>query len=134
MENRKSPLQQFWPEINDTASAKKAAMQGCWSSLIIAVITGAIAIAAHYGYAFILGIDIYALIDAALFLIIAVGIWKMSRVAAIAGLILFIIERGLSIAEGGGTSNVIILIFFLLMFINGIRGTFKYHQLQRKAV
>jgi hypothetical protein len=74
----------------------------------------------------------WAFVDAALFGVIAWGIYWMSRVAAIAGLGLYILEQVASVAttdskHGFGAITIIII----LAFVNSVRGTFAYHRLRK---
>jgi hypothetical protein len=76
--------------------------------------------------------DGWALVDAAIFGLIAWGIYRMSRVAAIAGLIFYIAERiAMHIILGRSyVSAIFVTALFLFAFINAVRGTFAYHRLQ----
>ena len=67
-----------------------------------------------------------ALVDAFLFIVIGWGIYKMNRFASVAGLVLYFIER-IDMWSKYGFKLHAIVIFFSLMFINSIRGTFSYH-------
>ncbi len=114
----------IFPNIVEEETAKKTARQGMWASLSIGVITGLAAfILKRYG----------ALIDASLFLIIALGIYRMSRVAAYAGLFLYIVEVAFQFYFTKKIGNIGIISMAIVMFINGIRGTVAYHRFKRKS-
>jgi hypothetical protein len=70
------------------------------------------------------------LVDVVPFAIIAVGIARMSRVAAVTGLVLYLGPKVLQVVHGAvGPIGVGISFTLTLLFINGIRGTFAYHRL-----
>ena len=115
-----------WPTIENRASAVSAAKSGMWAAIIVAAVTALIAtVALSYGKA-IGGIDAWAYVDAAIFAIIAFGIWRMSRAAAVIGLLLFIAER-VDMYVSAHSFSVLSLLL-LLMFVNGVRGTFGYRR------
>lgn len=119
-------LDWIWPSITDTVSAKEASKQGIWACIWCAGATLLFVTLSFLGLS-VLGIDAWALIDALLFIIIGYGIYKMNRIAAIAGLSLYILERIMMWLDQGPQSPVIaILITFL--FINSLRGIFAYHK------
>ena|ERR1700687_5451908 len=122
-------LQERWiPSISDVASAKKIASQGVWVSLIIAGLTSALAIFKVFGY------NYWALGDAFLFTVIAFGIDKMWRSAAVAGLTLYIIEmifKFIDIYRSGQPTNPglgYMSIVIIFAYVNSIRGTFAYQK------
>ena len=78
-----------------------------------------------------MGFDPSALVDAALFAIVAWGLWKKSRAAAVSGLLLYAIER-LYMWSTVGMQNPIVPVLLTLMFINGVRGTFAWKRLARE--
>ena len=118
-----------WPPLNDMESAKKAARQGVWAAGIVAVVTALLAVLAGRGVK-VLNIDSWAFVDAALFAIIAFGIHKMSRVAAVAWVCLYVLERLYMWQTNGVKAGGIIMpVILTLAFINSIRGTFTHHRL-----
>jgi hypothetical protein len=120
----------FWPQVTNIESARNAAMQGCWAAVLGAAITALFAIASFYGFQAVKGIDAYALVDAVLLLVLAWGIWKMSRTAALIALIYFVGSKLLIISENG-IGNPIMMIIFGLFYINSVRGTFAYQNYKR---
>jgi uncharacterized membrane protein len=65
-----------------------------------------------------------------IYVAIARYIYKMSRIAAIAGLALYSLDRiYLLMLTDFSTSAMPISIIVILMFVNSIRGTFAYHRL-----
>ena len=119
----------IWPSIVDTTSAQKASKQGLWASALCAGATIFFVVLAQLGTQ-MFNFDMWALLDAFLFIVIGWGIYKMNRIAAVAGLALYILER-ISMWSEYGTKNPAIAIFITLMFINSIRGIFAYHKLNK---
>ena len=113
----------FWPSVDTAEGAASAAKQGFWAALFCAVVTAA------FGLLSIMGFDPSALVDAALFAIIAWGLWKKSRAAAVCGLLLYVVER-LYMWSTVGMQNPIVPVLLTLMFINGVRGTFAWKRLK----
>jgi len=78
-------------------------------------------------------IDRWALIDAGLFLLIGIGIWKMSRAAAVVGLVLYFQETAWKWDKMGSTGfgavQVLWTILFIICYVQGVRGTFAYQAL-----
>lgn len=128
MPERKA-LNWFWPPVTDTQTAREASRQGLWAATWIAGVTIVFALLAALGYRSA-EFDSAALWDAGLFIIIGWGINKSSRVAAVAGLLLYLIERAYMWATVGPKSPGM-AILFTLMFINSVRGTFAFHRLSR---
>lgn len=119
-------IEWIWPSIVDTTSAQKASKQGLWASAWCAGATIFFVVLARLGSQ-MFNFDMWALLDAFLFIAIGWGIYKMNRIAAIAGLALYILER-ISMWSEHGPKNPAIAIFITLMFINSIRGIFAYHK------
>ena len=88
----------------------------------MAAMTAAFSVLSAFGFK-LFGVDLSALADAAIFAIVAIGIYKMSRVAAVAGLCLYVLERAYAWATVGPKSPVIAAIL-ILAFVNSVRGTF----------
>lgn len=121
----------IWPPVTDAASAQKAPKQGIWACAWCAGATLFLVLLSVIGVR-LFDFDMWALVDALLFIVIGWAIYKMNRFAAIAGLALYIIERAVMWAEHGPKNPVIALIISL-MFINSIRGIFAYHKYRKKT-
>ncbi|HBL58637.1 MAG TPA: hypothetical protein DDZ80_09010 [Cyanobacteria bacterium UBA8803] len=128
---------QLWASIDSIETAKQAAQQGVWAAAFVAIITSIFAIVSvALGGSLPEGmpaIDAWAFWDVGIFVAIAWGIHKMSRFAAVAGLVLYIVEQ--IIMRISNPSNfgagLFIVILFILAFINAVRGTFAYHRFRR---
>lgn len=120
----------FWPPIYDSDSCKRCSRQGLYAAILVSIGS---TLSAFWKQ------DLFILIDATFFSIIAFGIYKMSRVASVVGLCIYFISHvdkfiprtaiplvaGLSVGLYQlGLSTLI------LLFINSIRGTFAYHKLK----
>jgi hypothetical protein len=119
----------LWPTITDTATARQAARGSFWAAIISAAMTSLFAGLSLAGI-HVIDIEPVAFVDAAIMLLIAVGIRRMSRAAAVLGLCLYLAERLL--ASSGGT--LLLTVFFVLMYVNSIRGTFAYHRFMTQTV
>lgn len=118
----------FWPTITTQEEAKSAARPGVWVAAIVAAITALIAAYAAATGKEVIGINAWAFVDAALFAGISFGIYKMSRAAAVVGLLLYLVERVYMTAVAGGR-GAIVTILFTVALINSARGTFAFHKL-----
>jgi len=123
----------LWPTILDRQTARKIAREAFWAAIIVVVITVAFATLAVFGTS-LAGIGPAAFVDAAIFGVVAAGIHRMSRVAALAGLIIFGLEKLLMIDQMLSLGNIIMAIALLFAFANGVRATFAYHRLQALSV
>lgn len=123
----------YWPQISDITSAEEAAKQGVWASLLMTfVTTGAVLVGKLTGFQF-LGVETSSLVDAGLFALIAWGINRNSRFAAVCGLLLYLLEQLMLILSSGFTGATVVTVILVLMYITSIRGTFAYHRLRKEA-
>ena len=124
----------YWPEITDAESARSAAKLARGAALFCAGITLVVTILAIMGVELVqkLGVSAWSLLDVALFLAVAWGIHRMSRTAAVFGLILYALERLFMMLESG-PKGIIMTVIFTLAFISGVRGTFAYHRYKTRV-
>jgi hypothetical protein len=116
-----------WPEIIDEDSARSAAhVAGGWAAAV-AGFTTLLAIISMAADTSIMGNGPWSLLDAALFGVVAWRVWCGSRAWAIAGLVLYLLEIGLSLATRGSGIGIL-TILVVLALINGVRGTFELHK------
>ena len=73
----------------------------------------------------LMGIGPSALVDAALFGIVAWRVWNGSRPWAVAGLALYLFEVGWNLTHHHGVG--ILTVIVVLALANGVRGTFALH-------
>ncbi len=124
----KKGLAWVWPAITDTTSAETAAKQGLWAAVWCAGVTALLATLSLAGISVFSGIDASSYVDALLFALIAWRIHHCSRVAAVAGLALYVFERVYAWINGIPQGSVMVVVL-TLMFIHSIRGTYAYHRL-----
>lgn len=118
----------LWPEVNTIEDSKNTARYGVIAAGIVSGTTAIFAILSLFGFVIIGPLNIWALLDASLFALIAFGIHKMSRTASLLGLLFYLLEQINVIYTAGGT-NWFVLIVLATLFIHGVRGTFAYNKL-----
>jgi hypothetical protein len=113
----------FWPSVDTVDDANWAVRQAMIAAIVVAGLTFIVASLAIAGVAFVksLGIDGWSMIDAALFGVIAFFLNRKSRVAAWAGLALYVAERVFQFVTVGPKGPVMAVVF-VLAFIGGVRG------------
>ena len=124
-------MNSLWPKIESPEAAKSAMKNAASASFIIVAVTGTVAVLAIILGHPILGINGSALVDAGLFALIGWRLRKHSRIAAILGLLLYLLEAGQRFVSGAGSSAAagsVVTILFILYFINGVRGAMFLHQ------
>lgn len=124
----------WWPEIFDEASARRAATQGMWAAFFCAGATAVLVLLAKQGVAIpVDGLGTGALLDAALMAVIGFGIRGMSRTAALAGLLLYLAEQTYNLGKMQSPLGLPIpmIIVIVTCFLNAIRGTFAYPRYAR---
>lgn len=124
-------MEWLWPTIDDLESAKKAAHKGAAAAFVITIVTGVVSFLAVQGVAIFKELtDASSFIDAGLFLVIGFFIYRLSRIAAVIGLLLYIGEQVISIQTHGFRFSVM-MILLTSYFIAGVRGTFEYHNMNK---
>jgi hypothetical protein len=117
-------MMRLWPSVDNAKAAESAALGATSACLLIAVTDLAIGITAMVTHHPAIGLDEWVIVDAIAFLTIGAYIfWKHSRVAAVMGLLLFMVEAAFKISQEGIKFHPIQFVF-LLCFLHGIRGTF----------
>ncbi len=129
----------LFPEINDLKSAQDCARQGTTACVLVIIATTAILLIsqASPGSPLPENTTLVA-IELMIYAGLAVMIYRKSRVASVAALSLYLIDRaaivihqiGQGIPINGGSWFVPLL--FISIFINSIRGTFAYHRLRQE--
>ena len=116
--------------IYDEQSARSAVRQGMWAAFLIAGATALVAYLAASGVSLVPGMTSAAWVDAAIFAALGVGFMRMSRVAAVGALILYVVERVWAMKYTGFSP---IAIPMIACFAQSVRGTFAYHKYRRQA-
>jgi len=128
---RAKPFSGLWPAVDTLKGAKSANRAAFWATIFWASMRLILVLLGVLGIQFVEEVNLWGLFDVGLFGLIAWGLWKRSRIAAIAGPVLYI---GLIILQwidiGPPTWDLrIISVIITFLFINGIRGTFAYRRL-----
>lgn len=127
---QRKPFEWIWPPVDTPESARYAVRQAFWAAIFVSGMTALvvfISAVAQPGDPR-LRFSPLALVDAAMFGAISFGLWKESRGAAVAGLVLYILEQMYEMSVPGRPSRNFFLIAVLVCgFVGGIRGTFALH-------
>ena len=104
-----------------------------WIAALVSAGITAIAVGlAVGGVLAIPGIDAWGLIDVGVTVGLAYGVYRKSRTCAIALLVLFVLNTALKWAESGTVQGLPIALVFLLLYVQGVIGTFQYQKLARQ--
>src|SRR5438552_2683818 len=103
----------LWPGVADANAAVVAARQGFHAALYCSIVTAAIAVLGGFGFQ-IMGFDLWSLLDAALMAVLAFGIRRMSRTAAVIAFVYYVVGR-IDLWAQYGPQSPIISVFFVLM-------------------
>jgi len=111
------------PEIGK--QIKSAWVAACISGVVTLVMT----LIAMAGVDF-LDFDAWNLVDVALIVGLAFGIYKRSRVCAVTMLVYFVASKILIMVQTEKPTGLVLGLIFGYFFWQGIRGTFAYHKLK----
>ena len=116
----------------DLKGARRAARGGALAAILLAAATAYLAFLVPSPQAAITRLfAVWPPADVLLYAVIAIGLLKMSRVAAVAGLTLYTAERVFAWVAYDRVAPMMII--FLLAFAIAVRGTFAHHALVRGA-
>ena len=116
----------LWPTISDSSGARRIAHWGLYACLIVASITS-VAAPLILGR----GFSLAAVFNGSLFLVISLFIHRMSRFAALLGLLMYAAVIATKFSRTGPPDNPVTVLGALGIFVallNGIRGTFAYRK------
>jgi len=119
----------FWPELKDLESAKSACRTAAGTAFFIAGLTALVAGIAVAGTTVIPGIDGWAFVDVAAFVLLGVFLRRFSRTAAVIAVVLFLIERVSMMMKDTSPASLPFGVILTLLFVTGARGAFAYHRL-----
>jgi len=124
----------FWPILDCLQAARSAVMQGFATAIFCALASACLAVLSHFSedIAARSGFSIFGLFDAAVFLVVAVGLYFNSRLAAVGGLAYYLLQRMVNLERTPPSSFWLILIIIAFLIV-GARGTFAYHRFRREA-
>ena len=121
----------YWPTIGDERTAENATKAAVGVSGFIALLTALTAILSIAYHKPIFGIDGWGLADGAIFALIAWRISKVSRIWAVAGLLIYLLEVGVKLATSPSGAVGVLTIVVISTYISAIRGTFAYHRYRK---
>jgi len=114
-----------WPELVNEDSALDASHKaGGWAAFVAGLTVLLVVIGMLTGSA-LMGISPSALVDAALFGLVAWRVWNGSRPWAVAGLVLYLFEILWNLTHHHGVGLLTLIV--VLALANGVRGTFALH-------
>jgi len=119
----------LWPTICDEQAAILAARQGFHAAVFCSVVTAVVAVLGGLGFK-IVGFDLGCLIDAGFMGLLALGIHRMSRAAAVIALLYYVAGR-IDLWPQYGFQAPVMVAIIGLMFLSSVRGTFAFHRFQR---
>ncbi len=128
MKSEKKTTKFWWPDVSTPDEAREAAKGGATAAWIVAVVTSGFALYAALKEP-VLNVTVWSFLDAALFAVLGIGIWRLSRLAAIGALALYLVEQAFLWASVG-PKNPVMALLFIMFFVGGIRGTISYHRLR----
>lgn len=130
-----SKRNRLWPSVNTIDEAKKASMAGVWAAGYSVVVISLVASWSLWtGEKAFEIVDAWAFIDAFLFALIALGIYKEYRPAAVIGFVVFFYEKLDLFLRTGKVPGPIVALFLLLAYFQSVRALFALHRLRKAAV
>ena len=114
----------LWPDVHRESDLKSVADRRMWVSFLIAGVTTFFAIFQW--------VPVSAILDAAIFVAVGFGIRKLSRTAAVVGLVLYSAGQLYMIFKGKGGYNLVLLIIFSAVFLSCVRATFAFHRMKKQ--
>jgi hypothetical protein len=126
----------MWPSVATTDSARFAVLQAFWAATVCAAgvalfvtlnqlgTSASAAARVPFGFA--------ALLDAAAFAAVAIGLSRQSRVAALCALGLYLVEEAYVLSQARPLTLLFVLLF-TIAFVNGVRGAFALHRQDTRA-
>jgi hypothetical protein len=119
----------MWPPTTTTASARFAVTQAFWAATVcaagVALLVTLNQLTPGDGPRFPFRFG--ALLDAAAFAAVALGLSRRSRIAAVCGLGLYLVEEAYVLSEARPIALLIVGLF-TVAFVNGVRGAFALHR------
>jgi hypothetical protein len=119
----------MWPSTTTTDSARFAVTQAVWAATACAagvtllVTLNQLTAGDGPRFPFRFG----SLLDAAAFAAVAIGLSRRSRVAALCGLGLYLVEEAYVLAQARPVALLVVALF-TIAFVNGVRGAFALHR------
>ncbi len=134
LESKRTYRDWIWPNVNTLAGAVWATEQAFYAAAFCAVLTSVMSLLGVIGVQSVaeVGFGYGTLLDAAIFALIAFGLWKQSSFAAWSGLLFYCFERvGDWILFD--TKGLVVSFVFLFAFVSGVRGTVTLRRLKQSS-
>jgi hypothetical protein len=125
--NEPAPKQSWWwPSVETATTARKAIRKAFWVTVILAVVTAAFAaLWLGSGVAPLELHDAWSLADSILFAVLAIFVFRGSRVATTLTLVFYVVESLYLISKNAlGAGSIVTTVVFTLALIHGLRGAF----------
>lgn len=122
-----------WPDFTSEKDARDGSYMGVVAAAWIALSTAGLSFYRYYANVNSDSSDLFGgLIFALVWFVLGYGIFRMSRIAATIGLIIYVGDRGYyvlsSAMSGGHSSNIALGVFFFLYLLNANRAIYWHHQ------
>jgi hypothetical protein len=121
--------------ITDRTSCEQAIRNGGVAALVVAGLTAIAAIAGFFvdtsNERLSSALDPWALVDVVLILVLAVFIFRKSRVASTLMLAYYVVSKLLQVMDGSVGFGLVVAVFFVLWFVTAMRGTYLWHSKYR---
>jgi serine/threonine-protein kinase len=108
-------------------------IKGAWIASIVSASLTLILILVAISGTKVYSFDAWALIDVALMLGLAFGIYQKSRTCALIMLVYFSYAKIALMSQGAPASSIPMALVFLYFYWQGVVGTFQYHAFLKKA-
>jgi hypothetical protein len=133
MAGKSNRLRFWWPEIVDERTAREAAGYGAGMAAFQAVLILLLVVLNASGIEHVWGFNLWNLSDVALFVLLAWLIyWRLSRTAAVFALVWYPIGQVEFFYHHPDSRPDIRLLIYTLMYVQGVRGTFAYHEFVKR--
>ena len=116
----------FWPDVSTRKNALSAISEASWVMVGVACLLTPFTFV-EFARGWELDERLLGFAEAALLTGIAFGIRQKSRVAAVIGFVLYVIDRVGLWVETGHPGSLVITILVALALLHGVRGTFAFH-------
>jgi hypothetical protein len=117
----------------DQEQTEKAIKNAWIAGIVSGSITLLVTIIAAFGID-ILGFSLWNLLDVLLIFGLTFGIYRKSRVSAVSMFVYFVASKIFIVIETGKVAGIPLAIVFGYYFFQGIRGTFAWHQSEKKEI
>ena len=123
----------YWPDVRIRAAAEKAARDAALTAFCVAGITALLSALAWLDVLRI--VSPWSILDALVFTVVGVFIVRRSRIAALLGLLIYLLESMAGLLSGASKSagGAVLAVIFTLFFINGLRGTMALARMSQRS-